>query len=648
MISQRKDTPKKTTDRRAAGEFRTPFKGTVEVEEGFGLCFEAQACNISEGGMLLCTTYLPEVEQLVTCHVELPGQKGFLANGKVVWRKERDRGGEFGLQFDELSPGGVEAVRVLTETTGESKKSSEREPQMGTAVRLHIEGLPTAMRARIKEALGVQWTIGSELGFLQLGRCLTIEPAETEGTKRIARIENVEVEINPETSTPQLIVRVSLTPPPPPSPTIQRNTHVQDEKEEDEIPTMPSSVRPVSHHGEAFNSPEEHLSSPVNNSVKGGSPSSLSPSSSIWQVPSIPIQAGHISRLMQHALTCIQSSSGSLWRGARALFIPPPPATIRSPSRRVTAPPPGGGISARGKTTLRQQSSYSYSHYEPPKIERGVRVSQRWVIVGGLGIGAIALATFALRSPSTPPLPPPATTPLLSQNAVLPGDSSPSSSETNPSTTPSTFAVQVQPTLEPTPTEEESYRKEIVTTAPLTAPPSHSFTYTGLSATKMKGPQLLPSPLKKKFTTDKHISVPSFGVGPINHANVLRLRLDSTIEKLQGTTKQGGFNVFIPNCRALEPAGPLASQDGRIQSIRILNQPHGAELFVTFKNREIPPYQVRGKEHILEIALAQPFNAAPTLEEKAISIDRPIKESSPPPISKVKPSKKMKVGEKKH
>ena len=77
--------------------------------------------------------------------------------------------------------------------------------ELGTKVRLHIDGLGSPMRARVKDAKSRELTVGSELGFLQVGKQLELEDAAT-GGKRPARIDRVEVEIDPSSKVPQLVV----------------------------------------------------------------------------------------------------------------------------------------------------------------------------------------------------------------------------------------------------------------------------------------------------------------------------------------------------------------------------------------------------------------------------------------------------------
>ena len=61
------------------------------------------------------------------------------------------------------------------------------------------------MRAHVKEASGSRLTAFSGLGFLQVGKHLELEDANT-GTKRPAHVVRVECEIDPESRVPQLVM----------------------------------------------------------------------------------------------------------------------------------------------------------------------------------------------------------------------------------------------------------------------------------------------------------------------------------------------------------------------------------------------------------------------------------------------------------
>lgn len=190
-------------DRRAPGTSRMPFDGLVEVGGALGPSFEAQAVNVSEDGMLLRTAYLPEAGQPLTCRFDAGSGGNVLASGEVVWTQGEDRGGEFAIRFTDMDPESVDSLKRLC---GLPARAGEPAPAAnGSKVRLHIEGLASPMRAKVKDSGSSEVRVGSDLGFLQVGKPLELEDAVS-GAKRPACIDRVEVEIDPASHVPQLVV----------------------------------------------------------------------------------------------------------------------------------------------------------------------------------------------------------------------------------------------------------------------------------------------------------------------------------------------------------------------------------------------------------------------------------------------------------
>ena len=190
-----------TEDRRAPGASRIPFDGLVEVGGAMGPAFEAQAVNLSEEGMLLRTAYLPEAGQPLTCRFDAGPGQSVLAAGEVVWAQGADKGGEFAIRFTDMDPESVEAIKRACGVSEEAGPAA----QPGGKVRLHIEGLASPMRAKVKGTHAAEITVGSDLGFLQVGRQLELEDAQS-GNKRPASIDRVEVAVDPASHVPQLVV----------------------------------------------------------------------------------------------------------------------------------------------------------------------------------------------------------------------------------------------------------------------------------------------------------------------------------------------------------------------------------------------------------------------------------------------------------
>jgi hypothetical protein len=109
--------------------------------------------------------------------------------------------------------------------------------------------------------------------------------------------------------------------------------------------------------------------------------------------------------------------------------------------------------------------------------------------------------------------------------------------------------------------------------------------------------------------------VAPFGNGPVHHGNVLRLKMDSPIESIEGAQQPTGFTVKIPGRKAVEAAAPLAARDSRIAAIKVANEGAGAELSVTFKDG-VPNYQVSARGDMLVIALAPVGTLDETMAKK--------------------------------
>ena len=193
-----------TEDRRAPGTTRMPFEGLVEVGGALGPSFEAQAVNVSEDGMLLRTAYLPEAGQPLTCRFDAGSGESVLASGEVVWAQ----GGRQGRRVRHPLHG---------HGPGERRRAQARSAACGCAARpppavSGSEGAPAHRGARLADARARSRTptrarsrVGSDLGFLQVGKHLELEDAQS-GTKRPACIDRVEVAVDPASHVPQLVV----------------------------------------------------------------------------------------------------------------------------------------------------------------------------------------------------------------------------------------------------------------------------------------------------------------------------------------------------------------------------------------------------------------------------------------------------------
>src|SRR5262245_711137 len=167
-------------DRRDPKAQRKPVSTLVEVcgnVPGVPV-FEAESLDVSARGMHLRTAYLPESGTPLVCRFESEGRE-IVVEGTVAWRREAGRGGEFGVRFTALDSRSVDALRGLCSPDSGSNSSDDQKTNLGgepgARVRLHIDGLGSPMKARVKTGGRAKVQVGSSLEFLKVGRRLELE-----------------------------------------------------------------------------------------------------------------------------------------------------------------------------------------------------------------------------------------------------------------------------------------------------------------------------------------------------------------------------------------------------------------------------------------------------------------------------------------
>ena len=166
--------------------------------------FEAESIDVSPHGMHLRTAYLPEQGAPLVCRFESDGRE-IVVEGMVAWRREGGRGGEFGVKFTALDSRSVDALRNLCGLDAAAPKAEAPIGEPGARVRLHIDGLGSPMKARVKAGGSSKVQVGSSLEFLKVGKRLELEDLDI-GARRSAEIDGVSVIVDPSTQVPQLVV----------------------------------------------------------------------------------------------------------------------------------------------------------------------------------------------------------------------------------------------------------------------------------------------------------------------------------------------------------------------------------------------------------------------------------------------------------
>ena len=558
------------SDRRAPHASRIPFEGMVEVGGTLGPSFEAQAVNLSEEGMHLRTAYLPEVGQPVTCRFDAGQGMVVVAAGEVLWNEDMGDGGEFGIRFTNLDPASTVSLQRIV---GMIEDGQAVNPPTGRKVRLHIDGLASPMRARVRGTEGQIITAYSELGFLQVGKQLDLEDAAS-GSKRPALIDHVQVEVEHGTRIPQLVVTLRYD---------DEQAHEAECAEMDrmEAEHQGGTTNRDAHGSLAPHSMDDEMGHEMNDEMNDDAPHQpdmMSAPHDDVHVESVAKAAAvdgatddeeHQGMAMKSAfarsaakITPALEKWAKRAKTTMALLAARASAKrngaaddVEIPVRRTTAPAPGGGLHTAGRKVIRGEILDEPIHEEPAKPRFAI-TKKRATIGGAIGIASI-LCLVAMRKPPPAPV------------AVVPPAETAAPAPAHPAAAPPAAGAPAMP----------------ITNDPLA------------SAASALGvdPMLDGKPGK----------VTPFGNGPVTHGNILKIKMDGPVGRIQGASQPSGFTVVIPGRKSLDAAGPLASKDPRIAAIRVANEPGGAELTVTFKDG-VPNYQVKAHGDVLEMHLAKP------------------------------------------
>lgn len=569
-----------THDRRAPGTARMPFDAMVEVGGALGPSFEAQAVNLSEEGMSLRTAYLPEVGQPVMCRFDAGQGMTVIAAGEVLWKDDMGDGGEFGIRFTNLDGASTVALQRIVGLAEDGQLPPATDA--GRKVRLHIEGLASPMRARIKDQLAAGVTAYSELGFLQMGKPLELEDAVS-GRRRPALIDRVEVELGEGSRIPQLVVslryddedgraaslaaiEVPLEAPgaetphdPPPA----MEAAAEDEQEP-EGPYEP----------EGRYEPEAHAEPPAAEAHAAADDPSIDEESKGLK----SAFARNAAKVTPAVLAWAKRAKvTAALLAARARRGASTGKDVAIPVRRTTAPAPGGGLHASGRKVIRGGTADERFAEAAETQKSGLLpvTKKKAAVAASIGV-AVVLLFIALRKPA--PAPQLASAP--------PDDTTVAAAEL-----PDPAIADAPPANAPVPPPVD----------PLAA------------AAAMNNGGSSSSPRR----VGKPTPFTNGSVG--SHPNVIKIKMDGPIEAILGATQPTGFTIVTPNSTVADPGASFTSKDPRLEGVHIANEGGSAELNVSFKDG-VPNYIVRARGETLELVLAKPggtSKAAASTKKKA-------------------------------
>ncbi|HEX3851642.1 MAG TPA: PilZ domain-containing protein, partial [Polyangiaceae bacterium] len=381
-------------ERRAEGAGRVRVETLVEVcgnEPGIP-AFEAEAVDVSARGMHLRTAYLPDNGAPLVCRFE-DGGREIIVEGRVAWRREGGRGGEFGIEFTALDSSSVGALRELCDAAGEQEEHAEAvddaKSEVGSRVRLHIDGLGSPMKARVRESGSSNVQVGSNLEFLKVGRRLEVEDLEA-GGRRQAQIDGVSVAIDPQTRVPQLVVqlRFSDAGDVTPEPSVTALGGADMAAKGFKIPASAVTTDIADAHDNDEHSEEDDDAEALRGRIGEAAANAGE-------------AAKHAGAAMARFSARAAEGVGGLFKGASRKVLEMSKKGEATPPRRTTSPAPNAGRTAEPQR-LRQQSQASLADEET--VSPLSRLPKKKMLLGVGGAALLAsVVTMAMHHGSAPP-----------------------------------------------------------------------------------------------------------------------------------------------------------------------------------------------------------------------------------------------------
>lgn len=632
------------SDRRA-GKSRVSFEALVAVGDANGTGgFEAESVDVSQAGMRLRTAYLPDVGERLLCRFEGDVSE-IVAEGEVTWRREASRGGEFGLRFIKFETPDAEATLrgMCARINGTADPSAGPIAIPGTRVRLHIEGLGSPMKARVRDSLGGEIQVGSNLEFLKVGRSLELEDMD-HGDKRPAMVDAVKVEVDPQTRIPQLVVSLRFD---------GLDAKKLDVKEtaKDALSTLGAIARRATKTNEDRTESKDadpkaaRIASTLANaaatlrprpSAARASLPSLTPRADGEKPTERSSEAVEAAEAREDASSSVDETEASApdrkdvgaavrnaaakaSGSARAAFGAVGPAMGRFGARaksavgglldairkrreteqegqtfrRTTSAPPTGALRAAGRKLIRDREDNDTTGAVVKAASR-----RKAALVGGaLGLAAVLAVVggarlLGARNDATAELQAPDAN-ASAVAAALPAPVAAPAADGSAGT-----PVANVPLFGATP---------LSTTEPVPAMPTQpDGTMAPTPSADPNAPEAAAAPEAGSSGDDDDDEAKGdgkqFGHGSVRSPIVLKVKTDGDIETVNGAAGAMGFTISLPGRRAKSAASELMRKDKRIASLNIVNNPTGAEISIQFKDG-VPAYVAKAKGNRLDIAL---------------------------------------------
>jgi hypothetical protein len=624
-------------DRRAAGVQRVPVEKIVEIcgrEPGIP-AFEAESIELSGRGMHVRTPYLPELSAPLVCRLEDDGRE-VVVEGVVAWRNETESGGEFGVSFTALDSRGVDVLRSLcgidgdgdapeaeasegdaespapmTTTVRGAEMAPEPSPEPplampGSPVKLHIDGLGSPMKARVRRGSRRRVHVGSNLEFLKVGRNLQVEDLGS-SNRLAAYIDSVDVSIDPQTDVPQLVVtlRYEGVEPGTPSPSVV-DAQVAPRQEapapraemkavKPEPPKAAAPAKPASDLDEELDDEDDELlDEDFDRFVQQGQMRERLAEFGAAAEKAAKTTGALVARVSATTATTMGRFAKQAGErvGQKMADVRKARAGARRTQRSAGAAAPSP--MSKGQRLRPQSGLRSQSRRGTPAVDPNARRKKIALASAGLGVvlagSVVALsggndgtaekasteaAETAAAQPSPSVVEPPAMKVTAAEPAAKKGP--PKNDQGIVADVP-LFGATPMATMEP---------------APLEPPPDDIEEQSDVPDQTFDG----PSGDGKKATV--------WGHGRLHLPFVHRIKLDEPGKSLEGAKRPTGFTVFLPGRKLLETGKTIQRRDDRIVEVRTGNEPRGARVTFVFQGK-VPAYKARLKGQNVEFFISSP------------------------------------------
>jgi hypothetical protein len=445
------------------------------------------------------------------------------------------------------------------------------------------------MRARVRDDHTGEILVGSNLDFLKVGKTLEFEDVER-GKKRPATVDRVEVEVDPASHIPQLVVTLRYE-------NGQQGSAVVRSASADKGPETQATraARPAS---EAKAERLSQASTPQVSQAGAAEASEAGASDETKTGASMADVGARVSVWGENAKTAVLTwvAKVKAYRAQHGEAGPEEHVEPEIKPRRVTSPPVEGGLQASGRTVTRGARENPVEQEELSGIEEtdeesSKRKKQRILIAAGAGLLALLLVVFAVKGKSPPP----------GAEASAAG-----------------IGVEALPAAMATAQARPAISGDVVTanvplfgTTPLSTTEAPPLPAPGAAGAQPPG--AIPAAGAVAHQGDDgeggegdeaKAGATQYGKGTVKKPRTIRIKMDAPITDLKGSTSGNSLTVLLPGRRNVEPAATLAKRDKRLSSVKAVPKDGGIEVSLTFKDG-IPPFLAKANGKMLEIDLGE-------------------------------------------